>query len=77
MRKIFISFLCVIMVMVFMPTMVFAEEGNVAKVDDTEYTTLAAAVEAAEDGDAIELLANAEAAGIKIEDKSLTFNLNG
>ena len=77
MRKIFVSFLCVIMVMVFMPTMVFAAEGNVAKVGDTEYATLAAAVEAAKDDETIELLADAEAAGIEIEDKSLTFNLNG
>ena len=33
MKKIFISFLCVIMVMVFMPTMVFAAEGQMSEED--------------------------------------------
>ena len=74
MKKILITFLCAIMVMVFMPTMAFAAE-NVAKIGDTEYVTLAEAVSKAKNGDTIELLADAEASGIKFE-KSLTFNLN-
>ena len=74
MKKILITFLCAIMVMVFMPTTAFAAE-NVAKIGDTEYVTLAEAVSKAKNGDTIELLADAEASGIKFE-KSLTFNLN-
>ena len=76
MKKLLITFLSVIMVMVFMPTMAFAANDNVAKIGDKEYATLAAAVEEAEDGDTIELLNDTTANDIRLT-KSLTFNLNG
>ena len=53
MKKLLVTFLSVIMVMVFMPTMAFAANDNVAKIGYKEYATLAAAVEEAEDGDTI------------------------
>lgn len=74
-RKLFTVFLVLSMVMVMMPVTAFASE-NVAKIDDVEYATLKEAVEEAENGDTIELLADAEASNITIR-KSLTFNLNG
>ena len=76
MKKLLVTFLSVIMVMVFMPTMAFAANDNVAKIGDKEYATLAAAVEEAEDGDTIELLNDTTANDIRLT-KSLTFNLNG
>ena len=76
MKKLLITFLSVIMVMVFMPTMAFAANDNVAKIGDKEYATLAAAVEEAEDGDTIELLNDTTANDVRLT-KSLTFNLNG
>ena len=44
---------------------------NVAKIGDTEYATLDEAIEAAEDGATITLLANCETAGLNL-DKNLT-----
>lgn len=54
MKKLLITFLCVVMVMVFMPTMAFAAEG-VASIGTTTYTTLQDALENAKDGDTISL----------------------
>ena len=53
----------------------FAAE-NVAKVGDTEYPTLAKAINAAEDNATIELLSDATIGRTQLK-KSLTFNLNG
>ena len=53
----------------------FAAE-NVAKVGDTEYPTLAKAINAAEDNATIELLSDATIGKTQLK-KSLTFNLNG
>ena len=51
---------------------------NVAKIGDTEYATLAAAVSAASDGDTITLIADTSASSqIKITGVSITLDLNG
>ena len=49
---------------------------NVAQIGDVKYETLAAAVEAAADGDVITLLKNAEGTGVVI-DKYITIDFNG
>ena len=58
----------------------FAEEGDSVRIVDTDtsYTTLTEALAAARDGDTIQLLANIDySAGIKVENKSITFDVNG
>ena len=50
----------------------------VAKIGDTEYTTLAAACSAAHDGQTVKMLVDAEIVStIKIEKKAITLDLNG
>lgn len=63
------------MVLALVPTTAFAAEGDVAKIDDTTYATLDAAVEAAAEGATIELLQDCELT--KGFNKSLTFTGNG
>ena len=53
-----------------------AADGNVAKIGETEYATLAEAVAAAADGDTIMLLANTTGAGVVIN-KNITIDLGG
>ena len=59
-----------------MPATVFADSGNAAKIGETEYATLAAAVADAQDGAIIELLASVSGAGIVI-DKDITIDFCG
>lgn len=61
-----------------------AEDGNVAKIGDTEYATLQAAIDAAESGSTIKLLQNVDATGYYSNNttrmpisKSMTINGNG
>lgn len=48
------TFSCILL----FPDSVFAEEGNEAKIGDTKYATLVAAIDAAQDGDTVTLLRN-------------------
>lgn len=68
-----------ILILLLVPSMVFAAEGNVAKIGETEYATLEEAVEAANSGTAttITLLKNAEIAGPISVTGNVTLNLNG
>ena len=56
-KKLLSMILCVIMVVCFMPSVAFAD-GDVAEVDGTGYSTLSAAISAAESGKTVKLLAN-------------------
>ncbi len=55
MKKLLVSLLCVMMVMCMMPAMAFAD-GEVAKIGDTPFISLDAAVAEASTGDEIEIL---------------------
>jgi hypothetical protein len=56
----------------------FAAEGDVCEISGTTYATLGDALAAVEDGQTIKLLKDIDYyGGIVIEDKSVTFNLNG
>lgn len=68
--------LSAVMVLTMAPSMAFAEVGNVAKIENVEYPTLAAAIEDAKNGDTIELLSDVTLEEKIKLDKSLTFNLN-
>jgi len=78
-RKLMAALLALIMVVSIVPMSVFAAEDEaVAQIGDVTYTTLAAAVEAAETGATIELLANTTGSGIQVAaGKNLTIDLGG
>lgn len=58
-KKIWLSLILTIaMVVTLLPAMAFATEGDVAKIGDTGYPSLRAAIEAADSGDTIEMLAD-------------------
>ena len=60
-----------------LPTAALADEGKVAKVGDTEYTTLQAAIDAAKSGETVTLLANINTPTTSyVIRKSLTIDLN-
>ncbi len=77
MKRLMSWVLAAAMVVAMLPVSVLGApvEGNVAKIGDTEYATLDAAVEKAEEGATIELLANCELT--KGFNKTLTFTGNG
>ena len=82
MKKIILS-IVVLLALVIMPNKLLAT-GNVAKIDTTEYATMAAAIAEAESGDTIEVLANATANGLTLESgitldvpKGVTLTLTG
>ena len=58
------------------PVNIYFESQSVAKIGDTKYTTLAAAVEAAQDEETVTLIKDAEGTGIVI-DKDITIDFNG
>lgn len=79
--KIFALILAAAMVFCYIPAAAFADSTTaVAKIGTTTYTSLQAAVDAAENGDTITLLQDASGDGVKIEDgvnKTLTFDFGG
>ena len=85
MKKILITFLCAIMVMVFMPTMAFAAENDVFEVtkngETTTYSTAVDAVASVANGETatIKLLDDYSGGGVKVDGtgKNITFDLNG
>ncbi len=75
MKKKFIGILFALVFALMLPTMAMAE-GNEAKIGDTEYATLSAAVGDASDGDEIDLLQDVIIEKLTIN-KSVTIDLNG
>lgn len=72
MKRLFIAFLCIVMVMVFLPTVAFAQTNYFAVTIDgvrTEYPSAGDAVAAVGEGQTavIELLADYNGGGVKIE----------
>ena len=58
------------------PEKIYFESQSVAQIGDTKYTSLAEAVEAAQDGETVTLLKDTEGRGIVI-DKDITIDFNG
>ena len=76
MKKTLAIMLALIMVLTMVPAL--AEGVKVAKIGTVEYETLEEAIEKANDGDTIELLADcAMSSGITVKDKSLTIKSTG
>lgn len=77
-RKWFVCLLTVMMVLTMMPTMAFAQTGNVCQIDGkSAYTSLEAALEAADEGDTIRLTQSFSLeANVSVE-KDVTLDLNG
>ena len=77
--KKFLAVLLAICMVLAMSSVVMAADGNVAKIGDTEYSTLQAAINAAEDGDTVTVLDNiklTETVTIAKDDE-ITLDLNG
>ena len=70
-KRILSTFVALMMVFSLLPAAAFAAEGDVAKIGDTGYTTLDAAISEAEDGATIELLGDATTEGMSLN-KELT-----
>ena len=71
MKKLLVTLMCIIMVVSLIPTMTFANEQPIAKIGETEYVSLEAAVKAAVDGDTIELMEDV------VLDKTITVDIGG
>ena len=77
-HKLLSILLCLAMALSLLPTAALADEGKVAQVDGTEYTTLQAAIGAASSGATVKLLGNVDLAEtLIIKDKTITLDLNG
>ncbi len=73
-RKLFSLAMVVCLVLTLIPAAAFAA-GTIAKIGDVEYSTLQAAINAAQDGDTIVLCKDTDE-NIKVENKSIIINLN-
>lgn len=69
------SILALLLTLVMIPSLAFAEDGDVAKIGDTTYTSLAGAVAAAQDGDTIELLDTTWLEETLVVEKKVTLDL--
>jgi len=76
-RKLLSILLCLAMALSLLPTAALADEGKVAKVGETEYATLAEAVEKADSGATVTLLKDTAVSAMIMLKKSLTLDLNG
>ncbi len=77
-RKWFVCLLTVMMVLTMMPTMAFAQTGNVCQIDGkSAYTSLEAALEAADEGDTIRLTQSFSLEANVSVKKDVTLDLNG
>lgn len=75
MKKLFVSLLCAVMLVTFMPSMAFAAgSGNEARIGTTEYPTLKEALEV---GGEVELLKDVEVCSIITVKNDTTLNLKG
>ena len=82
MKKFFITLMCIVMMVCFMPTVAFADEGEVvAKIGDNEYTSLAEAVsKVPKDGTptTIVLQKTTSGCGVVVESgQNIIFDLSG
>ena len=80
-KRLLSAFMALALCLTLLPAPAWAEEtdtpeGGAAQIGDTVYSTLPDAVNAAQDGDTIKLLADSTAEGLTIT-KSVTLNLNG
>ena len=75
-RRLLSAFLAVMMVLTMAPVAFAVNEGDVAKIGDTGYATLAEAVNAAQTGETVTLLANATE-NITVTDKDITLDMAG
>ena len=75
--KILVLALCVALLLCGAVLAVNAADGNVCKIGNTEYASISEAVEAAEEGATIQLIANAEISETIDITKDLTIDLNG
>ena len=66
MKKLFAMMLALVMVLAAVPVLAEGEETYVAKIGEQEYTTLDEAIEAANDGNTIVLLADCETKGMNL-----------
>ncbi|HZK46145.1 MAG TPA: hypothetical protein VFD34_07985, partial [Clostridia bacterium] len=66
MKKLFAIMLALVMVLAAVPVLAEGEKTDVAKIGEQEYTTLDEAIEAANDGDTIVLLADCETEGMNL-----------
>lgn len=77
MKKVTGILLALVLALALLPTTIWAE-GNVAKIGDTEYETLKAAFDAAENGDTIRLLGNTSGDGIVVQSgRNFTVDFGG
>ena len=77
-RKLLSILLTLCLAFSLLPTAALADEGKVAKVGDTEYMTLQAAIDAASSGATVKLLADINTPTTSyVISKSLTIDLNG
>ena len=75
-HKLLSILLCLAMALSLLPTAALADEGEGAKVGDTEYTTLQAAIDAAKSGETVTLLADTRE-NVTISTPYVTLDLNG
>ena len=76
-RRFLAALLSVCMLLILLPTGAFAADGDVAKVGDKTYSTLAQAVEEIQDGQVLELLDSVELDKALTIDKSITIQGGG
>lgn len=87
MKKFFITLMCIVMVVCFMPTVAMAgtqtpcsmggECTHVAAIGNTHYDTLAEAIVGAQSGQTVQLLTNVGVDNYVMIDKNITLDLNG
>ncbi len=71
-KRLLSGFLSLMMLVCLIPTSALAVEGDVAQIGDTTYATLDTAIEEAESGNTIIVLADASSDGIGLNGKNLT-----
>ena len=77
-RRLLSAFLAVMMVLTMAPMAFAADEGDVAKIGENGYATLAEAIGSAADGATITMLKNTTVTEeIHFTDKAITLDLNG
>lgn len=79
-RVLSVVILMLVMMLSFASVVAFADNGNVAKIGNTEYATLAEAIKAANNGETVTLLADITSVGEPVTvpaDVTATLDLNG
>ena len=76
-RKTLSFLLCLVLIVGILPVSVMADGENVAKIGNTEYTTLDGAISEAKDGDTVVLVQDTKEDITVSGDKTITIDLNG